>query len=120
MILKSFLNDNAINVEGDLIQFEASLKSIFLNLNQDHSGDSHEEFRYQEYRCFSQNNSIENIEENKGISFKDVLLLDKLNPYFKKILQVDELRITNIQLDFTRVKPKERVVRIDQDGLKDY
>ena len=105
---EEFLNDNAINVEGDLIQFESSLKSIFLNLNQDYSGDSHEEFRWQEYRCFSQNNSIENIEENEGISFKDVLLPEKLNPYFKKIQQVDELRITNIQLDFTRVKTKRK------------
>ena len=66
---EEFLNDNAINVEGDLIQFEASLKSIF-NLNQDYSGDSHEEFRYQEYRCFSQNNSIENIEENEELVLK--------------------------------------------------
>ena len=115
---EEFLNDNAITVEGDLIQFELNLKSIFLNQNQDYSGDSHEEYRWQEYRCFSQNNSIENIEENEGISFKDVILPEKLNSYFKKIQQVDELRITNIQLDFTRVKPKERVVRIDQDGLK--
>jgi len=40
----------------------------------------------------------------------DIKLPDELADFFKKIQQVEELKVTNVQLDFTRVKPKERIV----------
>jgi hypothetical protein len=53
---------------------------------------------------------LPNITENKGLRFKDVELPNELTDFFKKVQQVEELKVTNVQLDFTRVKPKERIV----------
>jgi hypothetical protein len=47
---------------------------------------------------------------NKGLRFNDIQLPNELINIFKKIKQVEELKVTNVQLDFTRVKPKERIV----------
>lgn len=113
-----FLIDNAILVSSDKQQFESSLKALFLNIDKEESNDSYEEYRRQEYRCFSYNSSISNIEENKGLNFQDIDLSAELKPFFTKIQQVDELKVTNIQFDFTRVKPKERIVRINEQGEK--
>ena len=53
------------------------------------------------------------------MSFKDIDLSDSLSEYFVKIQQVDELKVTNIQFDFTRVKPKERIVKVNENGDRD-
>lgn len=100
--------------------FEAILKSEFLNEKDDENdGDFHENYRFQEYKCFSQNTSFEGSEGNKGLSFKDIDLNEGLSEYFVKIQQVDELKVTNIQFDFTRVKPKERIVKVSENGDRD-
>ena len=113
-----FLIDNNIN-PYDENTFKAQLESEFLNIpNTIEITDKHEEYRWQEYKCFSQNSSISDIEENKGLNFQDIQLPTELEPFFTKIQQVEELKVTNIQLDFTRVKPKERIVRINESGEK--
>ncbi|HML66463.1 MAG TPA: DUF1998 domain-containing protein [Dysgonomonas sp.] len=113
-----FLADNAIVINTNNSQFENSLKMMFLNFDDNQAIDSHEEYRWQEYRCFSQNSSISDIEKNKGLNFRDIELSTKLKPFFAKIQQVEELKVTNIQLDFTRVKPKERIVQLNDSGEK--
>ena len=113
-----FLDDNAILVNSDKQQFENSLKVLFFNIDNDHSNDPYEEYRWQEYRCFSNNSSIPNIEDNKGLAFQDIELPVELKPFFNKIQQIEELKVTNIQFDFTRVKPKERIVRLNEQGEK--
>ncbi len=113
-----FILDNAISVNSDKQQFENSLKALFLEIEKVQSNDPHEEYRWQEYRCFSHNSSISDIEENKGLNFKDIDLPTELKPFFAKIQQVEELKVTNIQFDFTRVKPKERIVRLNEQGEK--
>jgi len=113
-----FLSDNDIIVSSDKQQFENSLKNLFLNSGEEQSDDHYEEYRWQEYRCFSHNSSIPDIEENKGLSFQDIDLPTELMPFFVKIQQVEELKVANIQFDFTRVKPKERIVRINEQGEK--
>lgn len=72
--------------------------------------DKYEEYRWQEYSCFSKNKRIDGNNENEGLRFNDIELPKELKDFFKKIQQVEELKVTNIQLDFTRVKPKERIV----------
>jgi hypothetical protein len=105
-----FLIDNDINPENESI-FKIQLESEFLNTgNIIDISDKHEEYRWQEYRCFSTHSTLPNITENKGLRFKDINLPDELSNFFKKIQQVEELKVTNVQLDFTRVKPKERIV----------
>src|SRR5690606_1338623 len=106
-----FLSDNGILIPSDNQQFEISLKDLFLNINKEQSIDSYEEYRWQEYRCFSNHSSIPNTKDNKGLTFQDIELPVELKPFFNKIQQVEELKVTNIQFDFTRVKPKERIVR---------
>ena len=105
-----FLIDNDINpeIEG---AFKIQLESEFLNIsNAVEISDKHEEYRWQEYRCFSTYSTLPDIEINKGLRFNDIQLPNELISIFKKIQQVEELKVTNVQLDFTRVKPKERIV----------
>lgn len=113
-----YILDNAISVSSDKQEFEHNLKKLFLNSGKEESIDLHEEYRWQEYRCFSQNSFISDINENIGLNFQDIDLPTILKPFFVKIQQVEELKVTNIQFDFTRVKPKERIVRINDLGEK--
>jgi hypothetical protein len=115
---EEFLSDNDILVNSDKQHFENSLKDLYLNIDKEQSNDPHEEYRWQEYRCFSQNSSISDVEENKGLNFQDIDLPTELKPFFAKIQQVEELKVTNIQFDFTRVKPKERIVQLNEQGEK--
>lgn len=105
-----FLSDNGIVVTVEKENFKNQLKSIFLNVISEINSDKHEEYRWQEYRCFSQNSLIDGLDDNKGLRFKEINLPNELTDFFRKIHQVEELKVTNVQLDFTRVKPKERIV----------
>lgn len=115
----SDFNYNSFIIENDLYptneeQFKIQLESEFLNIaNSIEIGDKHEEYRWQEYRCFSLNSLIDGLDDNKGLRFKDIKLPCELADFFKKIQQVEELKVTNVQLGFTRVNPKERIVRIE-------
>lgn len=113
-----FLSDNAILVSVDIQHFENSLKALFLNMDSKQSNDPYEEYRWQEYRCFSQNSSLTDFEEKKGLNFQDIELPSELESYFTKIQQIEELKVTNVQFDFTRVRPKERIVKINELGEK--
>jgi len=113
-----FLSDNAIIVNLDKQNFKNSLKELFLNIDKEQSNDPYEEYRWQEYRCFSHNSYLADIEENMGLNFQDINLPNELSPFFTKIQQVEELKVTNIQFDFTRVRPKERIVRLNEQGGK--
>ena len=105
-----FLIDNDINPENEGA-FKFQLESEFLNIaNAIEISDKHEEYRWQEYRCFSTHSILPDIEINKGLRFNDIKLPNELINIFKKIQQVEELKVTNVQLDFTRVNPKERIV----------
>jgi hypothetical protein len=105
----NFIIENDFNPENENI-FKYQLESEFLNAGKTEISDKHEEYRWQEYRCFSTHSSLPNIIENEGLRFKDINLPRELSNFFNKIQQVEELKVTNVQLDFTRVKPKERIV----------
>ncbi|MBD0831299.1 DUF1998 domain-containing protein [Aestuariibaculum sediminum] len=106
-----FLIDNDFNLNEHEDFFRKKLELEFLNIsNTDEIHDKHEEYRWQEYRCFSTHSSLPDIEINKGLRFKDINLPSELTDFFKKIQKVEELKVTNVQFDFTRVKPKERIV----------
>ena len=108
--LEDFLIDNDISVENNIL-FEELLKLDFLNTSiEANDSDKHEEYRWQEYRCFSTHSSLPNIDVNKVLRYSDIILPQELKQLLKKIQQVEELKVTNVQLDFTRVKPKERIV----------
>lgn len=115
---EEFLFDNAIMIDTDKVKFKSLLKRAFLNIDNNQTIDPYEEYRWQEYRCFSQNSFILDTKDNNGLNFRDIELPIDLKEFFTKIQQVEELKVTNIQLDFTRVKPKERIVRLNDSGEK--
>jgi len=118
--IEGFVYDDEGLQPTNFESFVEILKREFLNEKEDENGeDFHENYRFQEYKCFSQNTSFEGTEGNKGLSFKDLDLNESLTEYFVKIQQVDELKVTNIQFDFTRVKPKERIVKVSENGDRD-
>ncbi len=103
---EDFLSDNGFKPQ-DEDKFKKSLEIEFLNEKSAvEDEDKHEIYRFQEYNCFVNNSRI-NV---PGLMFNDIVLPTKISDYFSKICQVEELRLTSIQLDFTRVKPKERIV----------
>lgn len=81
--------------------------------------DFHEKYRFQEFRSFSNNSNYEHSENRNELSFKEILLDELLSKYFTRIHQVDELKVTNIQFDFTRVEPKQRLVRFNENGERE-
>ena len=96
------------------------LKFEFLQeSNTEEVTDFHEKYRFQEYRSFSNNSSYEHSKNRNELSFKEIKLDGLLDEYFTKIHQVDELKVTNIQFDFTRVKPKERIAILNEDGNRE-
>ena len=114
---EDFLKEN--DVYDESLTIDILRAEYFKVENKIVDQDFYENYRFQEYKCFSRNTSFEGKEKNKGLSFKDIDLSDSLSEYFVKIQQVDELKVTNIQFDFTRVKPKERIVKVNENGDRD-
>lgn len=112
--LEDFLREN--DIYDDSITIDSLKSEYFKVSDEDENEDFYENYRFQEYRCFSKNKTFEGINDNKGLSFNDIELSEILSKYFVKIQQLDELKVTSIQFDFTRVKPKERVVKINDKG----
>jgi len=112
--LKILIENSVIEVD-DFGELYEQVKVNFLNTESFNTNiDLHENYRWQEYQCFSNNSVIvPNDDKNKGLKFNDIILPRELTSIFCKIQQVVELKITNVQLDFTRVRPKERIVKID-------
>jgi hypothetical protein len=112
---EDFLIDNGFTNEkvGDKETFRGTLKDGFLALQQSvpDDRDMQAEYRWQEYHTFSRLDRFPGVgDEVSGLAFNDIELPDELSRYFKKIQRVEELSITNVQMDFTRVNPRERIV----------
>jgi len=118
---EDFMIENKI-VSNDINAFFVKLKEGFLDLNpEDENVDKHEFYRWQEYTCFINNSSI----KEDGLVFEDILLPKDLSVFFSKIQQIEELKVTQVQLEFTRVKPKERIkvndeIRVSGKGKNIY
>lgn len=91
-------------------EFVERLKEVFINgvdaLQQLPTEDYHTFYKRQEYHVLSSNNSSSETD----LVFTDIELPDTLSSFFRKIQKVEELKVTSVQLDFTRVSPSERVV----------
>jgi hypothetical protein len=114
-----------LNKEDFIIENEFSptnISDFILNLElaflepseEDEDVDRYEVYRWQEYQCFCNNNRID---DKDGLKFNDIILPTTLANFFLKIQQVEELKVTQVQLDFTRVKPKERI-RIENEIIE--
>ena len=63
--------------------------------------DSHEQYRYEEYKVFS--NYSKSLPNVANLVFKDIDMPDDLKPFFSKIQQVETMAMTLTQLGFSRV-----------------
>jgi hypothetical protein len=94
----------------EISDLEDQLRKLFLGVEEEVDDiDTHEHYRWQEYQCFM--NNVRSPLTTQDLSFKDIDLPTGLHRYFTKIQQVDELKVCQVQLDFTRVEPVERVKR---------
>ena len=89
------------------------METEFTNHCTDDKIDNFENYRWQEYHCFTQNPS----NEDDGLKFTDIELPTELSTYFSKVQQIEELKVTQVQLDFTRVQPRDRIVK---NGTVEY
>lgn len=104
--IEDFIIDNGFE-PANKEEFISQLEIEFLELGSaPETTDIYEEFRWQEYQCFAGYNEM----ELEGLRFNDIILPEGLEKCFVKIQQMDELKLTQVQLDFTRVKPKERII----------
>ncbi len=93
--------EKAYDSEIDITQEQAEIiKNRFLAVKEIPK-DTHEQYRFEEYRVFS--NYAESLPETPNLEFKDIDLPPDLRPYLKKIQQVDTLAMTLTQLGFSRV-----------------
>jgi len=107
---EELLFDNDVRPD-DINSFHIEVKNAFLSQEKTESNiDSHEYYRWQEFKCFIENETLDRVQGPQQLTFKDIVLPAPLKSYFSKIQQVQELSVTTVQLDFTRVKPKERIV----------
>jgi len=97
----------------DRDRFIRELKDNFVNgvrtVMLDEAEDLHEQYRRQEYRVFTEDSKV----SDNGLVFTEILISENLAPYFTSIKRVEDLKISSVQLDLTRVKPSERIIGSD-------
>jgi hypothetical protein len=93
--------------------FIQQLKELFLTGIRtgqlDATEDLHEQYRRQEYEVFTKREHS----PKPGLRFKDIELPPRLAPYFTRIKKIEELKLSSVQLDFTRGAPSERILGPD-------
>jgi hypothetical protein len=103
-------------MRDDILEFAIELKNKISALKDDLPIEVEEDipdsevetiFRFKEFRAFHKDEAL--LKKNpKDLNVKDVTEnLDKktISSYFKRVLRVDNMKITSAQLDFSRVVP---------------
>jgi len=102
---EDFIIDNAIEL-ADEDRFFRELHDEFIGQSStDDNDDKYEVYRWEEYQCFVNNDSI--VKDDLKLS--SVELSEPLSQYFTCVKKLKELKITQVQLGFTRVRPRERI-----------
>jgi len=103
---ESFWHSIDVNEKADDAGFSLSerdvqiIKDRFLQTLEQEK-DSREQYRYDEYKVFS--NYDKSLNGSQTLEFSDIELPEELVPFFKKIQQVNILALTTTQLGFSRV-----------------
>ena len=92
----------------NLDQSKVILKNAFCNLDENHAtSDLKLAYRFQEFKVLTQNqSSVKDGLKFQSVNIKSSILFD----YFKSIKKIPELKVTQVQTQFTRVKPAERIL----------
>lgn len=90
------------------------LKNAFCDTNEEEEvKDKNLFYKFQEFKVLSEYNF--SPPEIKGLQFQSIDINNNdLSNYFKSIKKIPKLKVTQVQTQFTRVKPAERV--INEDG----
>jgi len=107
-INESFVYENYSDEikDEDLDEFLFQLKKMFLAEDAHVSIDFYEEYRWQEYKTFTNPQSSRMYD---GLRISPTELPSDLRPFLLTINAIEELKVSTVQLDFTRVRPAERV-----------
>ena len=104
-INEEFLFENGFDDLENPYKFIDGIISSFLGQQEQAPDDLHEHYRWQEYFCFTRNPKI----DEQGLIATDIDIPTQLQSYFDKIQQVEDLQISQVQLNFSRVRPNERI-----------
>lgn len=106
------LEENNIHPQ-DTAVFLEQLATHFIGSQNDSTDedtqDPHELYRWQEYRVLAGDEQI----ARPGLYIDLVNIPPALTPFFQSIRKIEELKVTSVQFDFTRVRPKERIIGAD-------
>jgi hypothetical protein len=107
-----FIEDCGLNEEG-LKKSIGVLKNAFCNTNDDDEvKDKNLFYKFQEFKVLKENDFLP--PEIEGLQFQSIDINNNdLGNYFKSIKKIPELKVTQVQTQFTRVKPAERVINSD-------
>ena len=101
--------DCGLNEEG-LSESTGVLKNAFTNTNEaEVIKDKNLFYKFQEFKVLSENDS--SLPEIEGLQFQSIEINNNdLGNYFQSIKKIPELKVTQVQTQFTRVKPAERII----------
>ncbi len=108
---KYWLNQECHLKEEDYSEYEGILKNTFTNTNEDEVvKDKNLFYKFQEFKVLSENDS--SLPEIEGLQFQSIEINNNdLGNYFQSIKKIPKLKVTQVQTQFTRVKPAERVIK---------
>ncbi|WP_313263591.1 DUF1998 domain-containing protein [Sphingobacterium sp.] len=113
---EDIIDDNGYALEGKLGEMYIQANKLFLE-EEETIVDSQLDYKFQEYKTFV-NHCLSPSTDGIPLIFNDIELSEELGSFFSKIQQIEELAITNVQFEFTRVKPKERIVVEGKNGIE--
>lgn len=83
------------------------VEELFLNPSKNATPveDIYEYYRYEEFLCFTNRTKV----YEKGIRFSTVEVPEVFQGLIQQVKKVEELCVTQVQIAFTRVQPRERI-----------
>lgn len=119
-LMKKDIEINSENLRNEIFGISTTRDRMLIPIFEDHNRKVKElvGFEYSPGTLERYETSLKHTQNFMQWNFQDIDLQTELKPFFAKIQQVEELKVTNIQFDFTRVKPKERIVRLNEKGEK--
>jgi len=108
-----FIDDLGLSKEN-LQEFIAILKNVFCDVEDDNEEvkDKNLFYKFQEFKVLKENDA--SPQEIEGLQFQSIDIKNNdLGNYFQSIKKIPELKVTQVQTQFTRVKPAERVINKD-------
>ncbi|MCY4161309.1 MAG: DUF1998 domain-containing protein [Flavobacteriaceae bacterium] len=119
MPIEDVLRDKGILKESKTLVYR--IKNAFLNEAKTHtipkatSDDPQRNYLFEEFKYFS----TEEFSDEEGLKFRSKDMPKPFTKHFNKILSIEELKLTVVQLGFTRIKPPERVIKNEKEGYKE-